>query len=58
MVAMCIKPIGVKNQKDATITKPTIDNDIEPKLQGFEISKIDQMFILEQYLRNRPCKMH
>ncbi len=57
-VAMCIKPIRVKNQKYDTIAKPTIENDIEPKLQGFEISKIDQIFILKQYLGNRPCKMH
>jgi hypothetical protein len=55
---MCIKPIRVKNQKNDTIAKSTIDNDIEPKLQGFEISKINQMFILEQYLGNMQCKMH
>jgi hypothetical protein len=55
---MCVNPIKVKNQKNDTIAKPTIDNDIEPKLQRFEISKIDQMFILEQYLGNRPRKMH
>jgi hypothetical protein len=47
-----------KTKKNDAIAKPTIDNDIEPKLQGFEISKIDQMFILEQYLGNRPWKMH
>jgi len=34
---MCIKSIRVKNQKNHTIAKSTIDNDIEPKLQGFEI---------------------
>jgi hypothetical protein len=55
---MCIKLIRVKNPKNHTIAKSKIDNDIEPKLQGFEISKIDQMFILEQQLGSRPCKMH
>lgn len=33
-----------------------IENDLELKLQGFEISWVDQQIVLEHYLKNRPRK--
>ncbi len=42
-------------ERKRTFTK---DNDIEAKLEDKTISRTNQMLILEQYLGNRPCRMH